>query len=245
VETEPSPEDGPVTAHRGTVWLQARSIALALLSCVAVAGCDVADATALDVNTAVDPNAPAVGTQAPVPAAVATGTTAPGTTNAPRATVAPSTPPPTKTPVLLLLPSPTPTKTVTPVTPVPTIAPPPPPPPTPVPTVAPTPVPTVPPTPVPTVAPTPVPGPKVAVLPSTSGARGTTFTLQLTGWPAGRVTETVTNPAGAVIRTTSITVGTNGTGSGTWSTKGSDPVGTYTLRFDMGTIHLTTSITLR
>ena len=216
-----------MTTHRGTAWLQVRSIALALLSCVAVAGCDVADATALDVNTAVDPNAPAAGTQAPVPAAVATATTAPATTDAPRATVAPPTPaPPTKTPVLLLLLSPTPTKTVTPVTPVPTIAPPPP-------------------TPAPTVRPTPLPSPKVTVLPSTSGTRGTTFTLQLSGWPAGRVTETVTNPAGSVIRTTSITVGTNGTGSGTYSTRGSDPVGAYTLRFDMGAIHLSTSITLR
>jgi len=105
-------------------------------------------------------------------------------------------------------------------------------------------VPTVAPPP-PTPVPTPVPGPKVTVLPSTSGTRGTTFTLQLTGWPAGRVTETITNPAGAVIRTTSITVATNGTGSGTFSSKGSDPVGAYTLRFDMGTIHLSTSITLQ
>jgi outer membrane biosynthesis protein TonB len=239
VATGGRPEDDPVTAHRGIAWLHVRSIALALLSCLAVAGCDVADATALDVNTSADPNTPAVVTQV-LAAPVATGTTAPVSTapNAPRATVAPATPPPpTKTPVLLLLPSPTPTKTVTPVTPVPTIAPPPPPPSTPAPTVAPTPVPTV--------APTPVPGPKVAVLPSTSGTRGTTFTLQLTGWPAGRVTETVTNPAGAVIRTATITVATNGTGSGTFTTKTSDPVGAYTVRFDMGSTHLTTSITLR
>ncbi|HSW94977.1 MAG TPA: hypothetical protein VLI88_02335 [Patescibacteria group bacterium] len=228
---------------RGLRWLPLRAVALALFSCVAIAGCDVADATALDANTVVDPNAPAVRTQAPTPAAATgatTGTNAPAT-NAPRGTVAPTTPPaPTTTPVLLVLPSPTPTKTVTPVTPVPTIAPPPPPQPTPVPTAPPTPAPTVAPTPAPT------PAPKVSVLPSNTGTRGSSFTLNLSAWPAGgRVTETVTNPAGTVIKTATLTVGSTGTASTTFTTKPSDPVGAYTFRFDLGTIHVSTAITLK
>jgi outer membrane biosynthesis protein TonB len=242
VETARPPEDGHVNAPGKTSLLQPRLVAVGLLA-LALVGCDVAAATPLDDATPANPTASALA-QAPSAPAVTT-TTAP-LSGTPKTTAAPATPAPvTPTPVLLVLPSPTPPKTTAPVTPVPTVAPPPPPPPTPVPTVAPTPVPTVAPTPVPTVAPTPVPGPKVTVLPSTSGTRGSSFTLQLSGWPAGRVTETVTNPAGAVIKTASITVATNGTASATFSTKTTDPAGVYTLRFDMGTIHLSTSITVR
>jgi outer membrane biosynthesis protein TonB len=244
VGTARPPDDGRVNAPGKTSLLQPRLVAVGLLA-LALVGCDVAAATPLDDATPANPTASALAQATSAPP-VATTTPLSG---APKTTAAPATPAPaTPTPVLLVIPSLTPPKTTAPVTPVPTVAPPPPPPPTPVPTVAPTPVPTpvptVAPTPVPTVAPTPVPGPKVTVLPSTSGTRGSSFTLQLSGWPAGRVTETVTNPAGAV-KTATITIGTNGTGSATFSTKSTDPVGVYTLRFDMGTIHLSTSITVR
>ncbi|HEY8817518.1 MAG TPA: hypothetical protein VIM25_01705 [Candidatus Limnocylindrales bacterium] len=59
------------------------------------------------------------------------------------------------------------------------------------------------------------------------------------------MTETITNPAGAVIKTATITVATNGAATATFSTKATDPVGAYTLRFDLGTIHVSTTITLK
>jgi hypothetical protein len=89
--------------------------------------------------------------------------------------------------------------------------------------------------------PAPPTGAKVTILPASSGKLGSSFLLQLGGWPAGRVTETVTNPSG-IPKSAFLTVGQDGTSSATFQTQTSDQIGRYIFRFDMGTLQVTTSI---
>src|SRR4029077_13448841 len=89
--------------------------------------------------------------------------------------------------------------------------------------------------------PPPPTGAKVTILPASSGKLGSSFLLQLSGWPTGRVTETMTNPAG-IPRSAFLTVGQDGTSSVTFQTQTSDQIGRYIFRFDLGTLQVTTSI---
>ena len=84
-------------------------------------------------------------------------------------------------------------------------------------------------------------GAKVTILPASSGKLGSSFLLQLSGWPAGRVTETMTNPAG-IPKSAFLTIGQDGTSSVTFQTQTSDQIGRYIFRFDLGTVQVTTSI---
>jgi hypothetical protein len=118
--------------------------------------------------------------------------------------------------------------------------------------VAPAPTPEPPaPTPAPTTAPrtnAPPPPPpaaaaKVTVLPASSGQLGSTWLLTLSGFPPGRVVETITNPNG-IPRSAFLTAGPDGSVSTTFQTTLSDQpgVGRYTFRFDSGPTSITTTI---
>jgi hypothetical protein len=93
--------------------------------------------------------------------------------------------------------------------------------------------------------PPPPSGAKVVSLPSNTGPIGSMFLLQLTGFPAGRVSETITNPAG-VPKVAFITAGADGATSVTFQTQLTDQpgIGKYTFRFDSGTVSVTTTITV-
>jgi hypothetical protein len=67
--------------------------------------------------------------------------------------------------------------------------------------------------------------------------------LSLTGFPAGRVTATITNPAG-IPKSQFLTAGADGSASMTFQTTLTDQpgVGKYIFRFDGGGASVTTSI---
>jgi hypothetical protein len=92
------------------------------------------------------------------------------------------------------------------------------------------------------VAPPPT-GAKVAVLPGNTGPLGSMWLLQLSGFPPGRVTETITDPRG-VPKSVYLTAGPDGSASATFQTALTDQpgVGRYTFRFDSGAISVTTAI---
>jgi hypothetical protein len=84
----------------------------------------------------------------------------------------------------------------------------------------------------------------VKIIPGNSGPLGSTFLLNLSGFPAGgRINETITNPAG-VPKAALLTAGADGATSTTFQTTLSDQpgVGRYTFRFDSGTTSVTTTI---
>lgn len=83
----------------------------------------------------------------------------------------------------------------------------------------------------------------MSVLPSSTGPLGSTWLLSLTGFPAGRVTATITNPAG-IPKSQFLTAGADGSASMTFQTTLSDQpgIGKYIFRFDGGGASVTTSI---
>lgn len=92
-----------------------------------------------------------------------------------------------------------------------------------------------------TVAPPPVPVARVTVLPASSGKLGSSFLLQLSGFPAGKLTTTITNPNG-IPKAQLGQIGADGTASVTFSTTLVDPTGRYTFRFDAGPTSVTAAI---
>jgi hypothetical protein len=83
----------------------------------------------------------------------------------------------------------------------------------------------------------------VSILPSNSGPLGSTWLLSLTGFPPGRVTETITNPNG-IPKSQFVTAGPDGSASVTFQTALTDQpgVGRYFFRFDGGSSSVTTFI---
>jgi hypothetical protein len=84
---------------------------------------------------------------------------------------------------------------------------------------------------------------KVTVLPGPSGPLGSAWLFQLTGFPPGRVNETITDPRG-IPKNALLTVGPDGSASATFQTSVNDQpgAGRYQFRFESGSISLTTSI---
>ena len=84
---------------------------------------------------------------------------------------------------------------------------------------------------------------KVEVLPANSGPVGSPFLLWLTGFPPGRVVETITDPNG-MPKSAFVTAGADGSASVTFQRTQSDQpgVGKYTLRFDSGPVSVSTVI---
>jgi hypothetical protein len=80
----------------------------------------------------------------------------------------------------------------------------------------------------------------VSVSPST-GKAGSSFVFQFTGFKPGTVNVTVTYANGTSKGFTS-SAGTSGSGTFTLTTRRSDPVGTYSLRFVGGGFSVTTTI---
>jgi hypothetical protein len=84
---------------------------------------------------------------------------------------------------------------------------------------------------------------KVSVLPGNTGTLGSTWLLSISGFAAGRVVATITNPAG-IPRSQFLTTGADGSASMTFQTTLSDQpgVGRYIFRFDGGGASVSTSI---
>ena len=89
----------------------------------------------------------------------------------------------------------------------------------------------------------PAAGAKVAVLPASSGPLGSTWLLTLSGFPPGRVTQTITDPRG-VPKSAFVTAGSDGSASVIFQTALTDQpgVGKFTFRFDSGSVSVTTVI---
>jgi len=90
--------------------------------------------------------------------------------------------------------------------------------------------------------PGPVTGARVSVNPAT-GRAGSSFVFQFAGFMPGGVNFTFTGPTG-VSRTLGASVGLDGTGSFTYTTKTSDVIGTYAVKVVGGGFSASTSIQL-
>lgn len=90
--------------------------------------------------------------------------------------------------------------------------------------------------------PGPVTGARVSVSP-TVGKAGSSFVFQFAGFMPGGVNVTFTGPTG-VSRTLGASVGLDGTGKFTYTTKTTDAVGGYAVKVDGGGFSASTSIQL-
>src|SRR5437667_1695371 len=90
-------------------------------------------------------------------------------------------------------------------------------------------------------APAPASGARVSVLPSSTGALGSSFLLQLSGFAPGSFMTTITYPNG-IPKSQLGQVGPDGRASVTFSTSTQDVAGRYTFRFDAGPTSVTTTV---